>query len=152
MPPWRIRFLDLKGEPLRGLEVTQSWRDYAVESGEAAENNRARGATDGDGYVSFPERSLEASVLARIIGPLRSIRDGGVHATFSPQSALYPSCRLVPVGWVHPVYSGGQLPDTVSLRYAGTPEDAKQVAPGDPCTALIRQAAGAEPGPMERLR
>jgi hypothetical protein len=150
VPPWRVRFVDLKGEALRGLEVEQTWRNYSVESGDEAAGNRATGATDGDGWVSFPERRLNTSLLARIIGPVRSVQHGGMHAAFGPQSALHASCRLMSVGWVEPVYSGGTLPESITLRYAGTPEEAKDVAPGDPCAPLIRQAIGGEPGPRER--
>jgi hypothetical protein len=144
--------MDLKGEPLRGLEVEQSWRDYSVESGEDAAGNRATGATDGEGYVKFPERRLDTSLLVRLIGPVRSVQRGGLHAAFGPQSALHASCRLMSVGWGEPVYSGGTLPESITLRYAGTPEEAKDLTPGDPCTPLIRQAMGGEPGPKERVR
>jgi hypothetical protein len=152
VPQWRVRFVDLKGEPLRGLEVKQTWRNYSVESADEAAENLATGATDGDGWVTFPERRLTTSLLARIIGPVRSIQQGGMHAAFGPQSALYPSCRLMPVGWVEPVYAGGALPESITLRYTGTPEEAKDVVPGDPCAPLIRQAMGGEPGPKERQR
>lgn len=144
--------MDLKGEPLRGLEVEQSWRDYSVESGEEAAANRATGATDGEGYVGFPERRLNASLLARLIGPVRSIQSGGLHAAFGPQSAVHAACQLMSVGWVAPVYSGGPLPDTITLRFSGAPEDVKNYAPGDPCEPLVRQAIGGEPGPKERVR
>jgi len=152
VPPWRIRFLDLKGEPLRGLEIEQSWRDYSVESEQDAERNRATGATDGEGWVSLPERRLDASLLARIIGPVRAIQRGGLHAAFGPQSAVFPGCRLLSAGWAQPVYAGDQLPDSITLRFSGTPEEAKEYAPGHPCALLVRQAAGAEPGPKERMR
>lgn len=153
VPPWRVRFMDLKGEPLRGLAVEQTWRDYSVESGEEAAGNRATGATNGDGWVSFPERRLDASLLARIIGPVRSINQGGLHAAFGPQSAIYSGCHMEPVGWAHPLYTGEALPETITLRYAGSPEEAKErYAPGHPCEPIVRQAAGAEPGPKPRAR
>ena len=153
VPPWRLRFLDLKGEPLRGLRVEQSWRDHSVESEEEAAGNRAAGATNGEGYVDFPERRLEASLLARLIGPVRAVQKGGLHAAFGPQSAMFAGCGLQPEGWTEPVYTGGPLPELITLRYAGSVEDVrKKYAPGDPCEPVARQAAGAEPGPKERAR
>ena len=152
VPQWRIRFLDLKGEPLRGLALEQSWRNYSVESAENAAGNLASGVTDGDGYATLPERRLRASLLARVIGPVRSVLRGGLHAPFGGQSSIYAGCGLLPGGWAQPVYAGSQLPDTVTLRYAGLRDAPAGFAPGDPCESLIRQTVGAEPGPKERIR
>lgn len=147
VPGWRIRFVDARDEPLRGLPVEQYWRNYSVESADAASGNYGTAVTDDAGFAHFPERRLRASLLRRAVGPLRSVMQGGMHAAFGPQSALYAGCSLVPDSAAQPHYDGAALPAEAAMRFQGTQEGAARQGAREPCGALIRQAVTALPLP-----
>src|SRR3989442_9895006 len=63
-PAWTIQVVDTAGNPLRGAFVRQVGIDYSVES--ASHEQDAH--TDDSGYVSFPERTVRSSLLARTVG------------------------------------------------------------------------------------
>src|SRR5438034_6853936 len=63
-PAWTIRIVDTAGNPLSGAFVRQVWKDYSVES--ASHEQDAH--TDENGHVSFPERTIRSSWLARTFG------------------------------------------------------------------------------------
>jgi hypothetical protein len=52
--------------PLVGVGVTEYWRHTSVE----AEDHRADATTDDRGYVTFPRRTIRASLLRRGLGSL----------------------------------------------------------------------------------
>jgi len=58
------------------------WKDYSVES--ASHEQDAH--TDENGYVSFPERTVRSSWLARTFGVISNAVSLGVHASYG-QSA-----------------------------------------------------------------
>src|SRR6266576_1436141 len=63
-PAWTIRIVDTAGNPLRGAFVRQVWKDYSVESASHEQDVH----TDEHGVVSFPERTVRASWVARAFG------------------------------------------------------------------------------------
>jgi len=66
VPQWTVRVVDEAGSSLGNVGVTEYWRHTSVESGD----HHAESITDGNGYVTFPRRTIRASFLRRVIGPL----------------------------------------------------------------------------------
>lgn len=80
-PQWEVWVVDESGHPLQGMTVRLSWQNYSVET-EGHEEDRQ---TDENGYVVFPERRLNASLLSRLKRlsqlPLFNVHSGsGPHA------------------------------------------------------------------------
>src|SRR2546422_8232729 len=84
-PAWTIRIVDTAGNPLRGAFVRQVWKDYSVES--ASHEQDAH--TDENGYVSFPERTVRSSWLARTFGVVSHTVSLGVHASYGPSAQVH---------------------------------------------------------------
>jgi len=57
-----VRVLDEAGNSVRGVRLSESWSDYSLESHDHTEDL----STDADGYVTFPRRTVKASLLVRI--------------------------------------------------------------------------------------
>src|SRR5256885_5734930 len=85
-PAWTIQIVDTAGNPLRGAFVRQVWKDYSVES--ASHEQDAH--TDENGYVSFPERTVRSSWLARTFGVISQTVWLGVHASHGPPPHVLP--------------------------------------------------------------
>ena len=81
-PAWTIQVVDTAGNPLRGAFVRRVWKDYSVES--ASHEQDAH--TDENGHVSFPERTLRSSWLARTFGVISQTVSLGVHASYGPSA------------------------------------------------------------------
>ena len=84
VPQWRARVVDKAGTPLGGITVTEDWGHASLESC----CHEAEATTDQAGYVTFPVRTIRASLLARAIGPIRNVLKTGVHAGFGPSADL----------------------------------------------------------------
>ena len=84
VPGWRIRVFDKAGTPLRGVTVTEHWIHSSLEHN----GHEAEATTDEGGYVTFPVRTIRASLLARAIGPAQNVLKTGVHAGFGPSADL----------------------------------------------------------------
>src|ERR1700674_955871 len=80
-PFWEVWVVDEAGQPLEGMTVTLTYQNYSAESEGHSEVKR----TDPGGYVVFPQRSLKASRLRRIVTTLQSA-GAGVHASFGPHA------------------------------------------------------------------
>jgi hypothetical protein len=100
VPTWKVSVVDSAGNPLPNVNVVQHWKHYSLE-GEAHHEEEKR--TGPDGCVTFPHRSIEASLAHRVAGPLWEMGKYGVHAGFGPQSWLIAA---------NPEYEG-------DLKYSG---------------------------------
>ena len=80
VPEWRLRIVDEAGNPLRATRVREVWQHYTIESASHEEDL----ITDGDGYVTFPRRTVRGSLLVRIGTPLVNVLN--VHASFGPRA------------------------------------------------------------------
>jgi hypothetical protein len=67
VPRWRIRVVDKEGKPCVGQFVRQSWKHDSLEL--SAGDNIENSWTDDEGYVDFPERTIRAGLLQRILFP-----------------------------------------------------------------------------------
>jgi hypothetical protein len=90
-PAWRIQVVDESGNPLRGAFVRQVWQDYTLESGSHEQDAQ----TDGNGYVSFPERTIKASLLFRTLGAIMKGISLNVHASYGPSSYILAYGEIV---------------------------------------------------------
>ncbi|HZE72222.1 MAG TPA: hypothetical protein VE135_22160 [Pyrinomonadaceae bacterium] len=72
-PAIRIQVLDETGNPPTNVRVEQEWEYHAIGS----EPKHEVSQTDGDGYVSFPARSVKISMARQILTFLRSLRPHG---------------------------------------------------------------------------
>ncbi len=81
-PAWTIQVVDTAGNPLRGAFVRQVWKDYSVESASHEQDVH----TDENGYVSFPERTVRSSWVARAFGAISQTVSLGVHASYGPSA------------------------------------------------------------------
>jgi len=81
-PAWTIRIVDTAGNPLSGAFVRQVWKDYSVESA----SHEQDAYTDENGFVSFPERTVTSSWLARTVGVISNTVSLGVHASYGPSA------------------------------------------------------------------
>jgi hypothetical protein len=84
VPQWRAQVVDKAGTSLRGATVTEHWRHSSLESS----GHEAAATTDEAGYVTFPARTIRASLLWRVIGPVSNVLKTGVHAGFGPSADL----------------------------------------------------------------
>src|SRR6266581_3235922 len=112
-PAWTIRIVDTAGNPLSGAFVRQVWKDYSVES--ASHEQDAH--TDENGHVSFPERTIRSSWLARTFGVISNTVSFGVHASYGPSAYV--------LAYGHTV--GGKRHEGSANYQAGEPLGAKLV-------------------------
>jgi len=112
-PAWTIRIVDTAGNPLRGAFVRQVWKDYSVES----TSHEQDAYTDEDGFVSFPERTVTSSWLARTFGVITNTVSLGVHASYGPSAHVRAYGQTV----------GGKRLEGSAYYHAGEPLPEKLV-------------------------
>lgn len=74
VPAWSFRVVDDSELPVAGINVTEHWQHYLIES----EGHEELKVTAPDGSVSFPERTVRASLVWRLARTLRSLGRTGV--------------------------------------------------------------------------
>jgi hypothetical protein len=80
VPDWKVRIVDEAGNPMRSFRVREVWQHYTIETYSHEEDL----ITDGDGYVTFPKRTVRGSLLVRIGWPMVNVIN--VHASFGPHA------------------------------------------------------------------
>jgi hypothetical protein len=90
-PAWTLQVVDESGNPLRGAFVRQVWQDYTLESS----SHKQDAQTDGSGYVSFPERTIKASLLSRMLGAIMKGISLNVHASYGPSAYILAYAEIV---------------------------------------------------------
>jgi hypothetical protein len=90
-PAWTLQVVDESGNPLRGAFVRQVWQDYTLESSSHEQDAQ----TDGNGYVSFPERTVKASLLSRMFGTIIKGISLNVHASHGPSAYILAYGEIV---------------------------------------------------------
>ena len=84
VPVWRVQVVDTSGSPVANMPVGQDWRHYSLEQ----ESHWDELITDENGYVTFPERVLRASVGRRLINLRLANLPGFPHAGWGPHSFI----------------------------------------------------------------
>jgi hypothetical protein len=83
-PDWDVWVIDERGDPLQGITVRESYRDYSAEFQGGEEDLK----TDNQGHVRFPAKTLRASSVQRLMVIASSAADG-VHAGFGPHDYVF---------------------------------------------------------------
>ena len=81
VPAWKIQVVDEAGHPIGGIGVRQSWNNYSVGHIGQSEDS----VTDDNGYVTFPARTIRASLLRGLTYPIFNLLCGP-HASWGPSS------------------------------------------------------------------
>jgi hypothetical protein len=84
VPRWRIRILDESGEQVSGINVTQHWQHYLIES----EGHEEARKTDANGVVDFPARTVRAGLITRLVDAAMNLISQGRAAKFGPYGSL----------------------------------------------------------------
>lgn len=85
VPPRRVLVVTEDWRPIQGVRVRQIWQNYSVESSGHEEDI----PTSENGRVSFPRRTVKASLLGRVVRPIVNILTQGVHAGFGVQTEIF---------------------------------------------------------------
>lgn len=107
VPQWSLRIVEDGAAPVREINVTEHWQNYLLE----AEGHEEAKATNQDGFVSFGERNIRASIATRIlawIGKLGSEGKGGRPVRYGSIVVWGSKSYETTVA----VYSGEGLPQT----------------------------------------
>ena len=84
VPDWSLKVVDEEGAAVGDINVTEHWQHYLLESSSHEEVQRA-GA---NGLVSFPARSIRASLLGRGWATISRIREDGWKARRMPAASI----------------------------------------------------------------
>jgi hypothetical protein len=84
VPAWTLKVVDESRIPVPAVNVTQHWQHYLLES-EGHEDHRRVG---NDGLVSFPERTIRASLLRKLQATLNRLGKTGAEARSEPYAAV----------------------------------------------------------------
>jgi hypothetical protein len=80
---WRLRIVDQTGQRLRGNRVRESWSHYTLET----QGHEEERLSDGDGYVTFPRRTLRTSLITWAAKFLARLVN--VHSSYGPSASVY---------------------------------------------------------------
>ena len=97
IPEWRVQVVDVNGRVCANTRVTQSWGHYRLylDGNDASEDR----FTDVNGYVEFPERAIEASLLRRIIMPIVTRMTTIMHGGWKIDGAVW-AAGIKDVAWL----------------------------------------------------
>jgi len=84
VPEWAAHVVDERGNSLPNVRVIEHWHHFSIE----IHGHEEEALTDEHGYVTFPRRSIRASLFMRVLGPLRNVLQTGVHSSFGPVASL----------------------------------------------------------------
>lgn len=81
-PKMRLEVVDSSGAPVARACVSESYQNYSLEE----QGHELETRTESQGIVHLPARTIRASAVARIAGPIRNIAENPVHSSFGPQN------------------------------------------------------------------
>jgi hypothetical protein len=93
VPEWSLRVVDEEGAAVRNVNVTEHWQHFLLES---LAHEDVRQVSE-NGAVSFPERTIRASVVSRGLATISRIKRDGWRARRSPAASV--------VVWGNPGYA-----------------------------------------------
>jgi hypothetical protein len=111
-PEWSLKVVNDAGAAVGDIKVTEHWQHYLLESSSHEETRKA-GA---NGAVTFPPRSIWASLLGRGWAAINRIRKDGWHARLSPAASV--------VVWGHKNYA-----TTVAVYFPKAPPQSHVMVP-----------------------
>lgn len=83
-PTWDVWIVDQAGNPVTGINVRESYRNYSAEN----DGHEETQVTDLSGHVHFEAKTLRSSLLMRVLVTLASTT-AGVHASFGPNAWVF---------------------------------------------------------------
>ena len=81
VPEWKIRIVDETSKPVPNIVVREQWRNHSVEFHGHNEDRM----TNSEGSVSFPRRTVRASLIFRVVG--RAVVALNVHGESGPKAS-----------------------------------------------------------------
>jgi len=84
VPEWSLKVVDEEGAPVRAVNVTEHWQHFLLEASSHEEMRRVQD----NGAVSFPERTIRASLVRRGIATIGRIKQDGWRARRSPGASI----------------------------------------------------------------
>ena len=112
VPAWKLRVVDGNENVCRNMRVTQSWGHYSLylDGGDDSEDR----FTDMNGYVEFPERTIRASGIRRIVVPVIAHILLIAHGSVGASGAVWAS-GIKDVAWLS-YKTGKPLPDKMRVE------------------------------------
>jgi len=111
VPNWRVRVVDEGRNPLARVGVTEYWGHTSIE----ADEHHGESTTDDQGYVTFSQRTIRASLLRRGLRPL--INRLSVHGVdLGPHAYLIVSGDMNSTTDNSDYRPGKPLPEEIVLR------------------------------------
>ncbi|HKZ79676.1 MAG TPA: hypothetical protein VJ124_15490 [Pyrinomonadaceae bacterium] len=83
-PEWSLRVLDNTGRSVIGINVTQHWQHYLLES----EGHEELQKSDSEGRVTFSRRTIRASIIRRTLAVIGKILSDGKGARLAPRASV----------------------------------------------------------------
>jgi hypothetical protein len=84
VPTWSLRVVDESGSPVPGISVTEHWQHYLLESSGHQEVRQ----TEPNGRVSFPGRTIRASLLRRFLATISRLGKSGADGKREPYASV----------------------------------------------------------------
>ncbi len=110
VPAWKLRVIDVNGTPCPNSQVNQGWGHYSIELGRPIGGDEYL-YTDNNGYVEFPERTIKATLLWRIVAPIIAFVSQFTHGRFGIEGYVF-STGMINKPFIN--YKPGKpLPDTI---------------------------------------
>ncbi len=112
VPAWKLQVVDVNGNVCQNMRVTQSWGHYSLWlEGWLGSDDRF---TDMNGYVEFPERTIRANLIRRIVVPVIAHILIIFHGSVGADGAVWAS-GIKDVAWLS-YKSGKPLPDRMRVE------------------------------------
>ena len=84
VPEWSLKVVTEEGAPVRDVNVTEHWQHFLLERSSHEEVRRVQE----NGAVSFPERTIRASLVRRGMATIGRIKRDGWRARRSPAASV----------------------------------------------------------------
>lgn len=84
VPGWDLKVVDERAAPVNAINVTEHWQHYLFENS----NNEELRQTAVDGRVNFPERTMRASLLRRVLATIKKMATESSRARRDPAASI----------------------------------------------------------------
>ena len=84
VPEWSLKVVDEEAAVVRDVNVSEHWQHFLLEGSSHEEMRRVQN----NGSVSFPERTIRASLFRRGVATIRRIKQDGWRARRSPAASV----------------------------------------------------------------
>jgi hypothetical protein len=87
VPVWKLRVINLEGNFCPRSQVNQGWGHYSLELEDIGGSDIR--FTDDEGYVEFPERTIKANLIWRILAPTIAFIMQIAHGSFGIKGYVF---------------------------------------------------------------